>query len=226
MTSSIANIIQSLRDGGKAIIKLIDQNGNFYHCECLYKEDKAPHFFLVFPPDTLPQDIDKEKNHPVIILRESSSLSLSTSIVGKINDRTLHLIANATLDPSCLREYFRINTSTRIIASYRAGSLEDAPADWTLSGQTQDISGSGALALFNEEPKNSNHIVVEIILPHKNITVNAVSHIIRKKQLRNRRWQVSFHFDSISTKHRDAIITYLLSVQRQQLRENVHARDQ
>ncbi|MBM9603020.1 PilZ domain-containing protein [Desulfopila inferna] len=224
-SSSIANIVNAIKGSQPAMIKLTVKGGNQHQYECTFKEDEAPNFFLVFPPDTLPDGIALKAEHLVSIAQKSSSLSLNTSIIERQND-TLRLKANGTLDPASLREYFRINTSTKIVASYRTNSQHSSSADWTISGQTQDISGSGVLALFGDEPKNKNHIIVEILLPHQNVTINAVSHIVHKKRLRNGRWQVSFHFDTISTKHRDSVITYLLGVQRQQLRDNVRAWDE
>jgi c-di-GMP-binding flagellar brake protein YcgR len=225
VNSAIANIIAKIGDKRQAIVKLATKGGQQQRFESIYREDEAPYFFLVFPPDTLPENLDFEANHPLAILQEPATISLDSSIVERRGDRTLYMIAKGTLDPSKLRDYFRVNTNTEITASYTPGSTAKTQRSWVISGQTQDLSGSGALALFGDEPKNRDHIMVEIFLPHKNTTINAVGHVVRKKRLRNGRWQVSFHFDSISSKHRDAIITHLLSEQRKQLRENVRTSD-
>jgi c-di-GMP-binding flagellar brake protein YcgR len=124
-----------------------------------------------------------------------------------------------------LRKYFRVNTTTEITASYKSSSQAASQSSWSIDGHTMDLSASGVLCLFSDEPKHNEHIILEIYLPHKNLTVNAVSHVVHKKRLRNRRWLVAFHFDTVSAKHRDAIITYLLSEQRKQLRENVQTQD-
>lgn len=131
----------------------------------------------------------------------------------------------STLDPASLRKYFRVNTTTEITASYRTSSQAASQSSWSIDGQTMDLSASGVLCLFSDEPKNNERIILEIYLPDKNITVNAVSHIVHKKRLRNRRWLVAFHFDTVSAKHIDAIITYLLGEQRKQLRENIRTQD-
>jgi c-di-GMP-binding flagellar brake protein YcgR len=225
VSSAIANIVSKIGDKRQAIVKLAVKGGNQQRLESIYREDEAPYFFLVFPPDTIPDNLDMEANHPLAVLQESTTMSLDSRIVEKRGDRTLYMVATGTLDPSKLRDYFRVNTNTEITASYTPGSTGKHQSGWVISGQTQDLSGSGVLALFADEPKNRDYVMVEIYLPHKNSTINAVGHVVRKKRLRNGRWQVSFHFDSISSKHRDAIITHLLSEQRKQLRENVRTSD-
>lgn len=225
MSFSINNIIKSIEDSRGAQIKLTTKGGTQQHYECIYKEDSPPNFYLVFQPSALPEKIDLKAGHPVSIKQDNATVSLNAGVLGRIGDRTLHMVAKGIVDPASLREYFRINTSTEITVSHKSSQQEGQPSSWTISGKTQDLSGSGVLALFDNEARNRDDLVIEIYLPNKNLTVNAVGHVVRKKLLRNRKWQVSLHFDSISGKHRDALITYILSMQRKQLRENVRAFD-
>lgn len=225
MSSTINNIVQSIEDSQTARIKLTVRGGNQHYFECVYKEDSSPHFYLVFKPGTLPDDIDLRQDHPVSIRQEATTVSLNATIIKLKGDRTLHLQAKGTVDPASLREYFRINTTTEVTVSHTSTLQQGPSANWTITGKTQDISGSGVLALFDDEPRSREHLIIELYLPDKKHTVNGVGHLVRKKRLRSKKWQVSFHFDTISQKHRDLIITYLLSVQRKQLRENVRAFD-
>lgn len=225
MSSLLENIVESIKDGSQVTIKLTVKGGSHNKFECIYKKDEGTRFSLIFPPGSLPENIDTQANHPVAILRQTNSLFLNASLLEKKDHTTLHMIARETLDPASLREYFRVNTATEIVASYMTGSQDTSSKQWTIKGKTQDLSGSGVLALFDDEPKNSDNIHLEIFLPNTNIKVNTLGHVVHKKRLRTRRWQVSFHFDNISSKHRDAIITYLLSEQRKQLRENVRTAD-
>jgi len=227
VSTPIENILSAITDNSPARIKLTLSGGHQRHFDCTFEEDadNALHFFLVFTTDTLPDTIDLDREHPVSILEEEKTVSLNVTIVGREDDSTLHVLAKSTLDPSSLRKYFRVNTTTEITASYKTNSEASTPASWSIDGRTMDLSASGVLALFSDEPRNQEYIIVEIFLPHKNITVNAISHVVHKKRLRNRRWLVAFHFDTISTKHRDAIITFLLAEQRKQLRENIRTRD-
>ena len=226
MSSAIDNIIESIEDGKKAMMKITVRGGSQSQFECIYKKEQAPYFSLVFPAGTLPEHIDERSNHPVAILRQPASLFLNATVVESRGDQTLYMVAAETLDPASLREYFRVNTSTEIVASYMTSTQEDSRRRWTICGQTQDLSGSGVLGIFDGEPRNRDNIHLEVFLPHNNTTINAVGHIIRKKRLRSGKWQVSFHFDTISQKHRDAVITFLLSEQRKQLRQNVRTADE
>ncbi len=225
MTTSISSIVESIEDSQKAQIKLTTVGGNQLSLSCIFKEGDSPEFYLVFPPDTLPDNIDLDEKHPVSIQQDQKIVSLNTRIIEQKGDRTLYLIARETLDPASLREYFRVSLSTPVTASYETSKQGKIVKGWSIKGMTQDLSGSGVLALFKEEPKNKNNIFLEIALPEKNLTIRTLAHIIRKKLLRNRRWQVSFHFDNISNNHRDAIITNLLKEQRKQLREKVNVWD-
>ncbi len=225
MTSSIEKIVQTITDSQNAQVKLTTKGGNEVSLKCIYKEDNPPYFYLVFPPDTLPDNIDDTENHPVSVLCKNSTISINSLIVAQKGDRTLHLIANDTVDPASLREYFRINISIPISASYEPSYKGSRTIGWSISGKTQDLSGSGVLALFKDEPKNKDNIFIELAVPQSKRKVRIIAHIIRKKLLRSRQWQVSFQFDNISNKHRDAILTTLLKEQRKQLRNNVQTWD-
>ena len=227
MSTPIENIVSAIPDSSPARIKLTFEEGHQQHFDCVFKQDKdnAPCFFLVISDQNQLQSIDLEEQHPVSIILEEKNVSLNVSILEQSNEGTLRVVAKSMLDPASLRKYFRVNTTTEITASYKTNSQAAAQSSWSIDGQTMDLSASGVLCLFSDEPKHIEHIILEIYLPHKNLTVNAVSHIVHKKRLRNRRWLVAFHFDTVSTKHRDAIITYLLSEQRKQLRENIRTQD-
>lgn len=225
VTSSLNSIVKTIEDSSSARIKLILRGGTEQRLDCIYKEDIAPHFYLVFKPGELPDNIDLHSTHPVTIRQKNSILSLNTTILEKKGDRTLRFTAKGIVDPASLREYFRVNTTTEISVSHSSRDKEGARNSWEIGGVTQDISASGVLAMLDSEPKNRDDLVIELYLPNNRRSIHAVGHVVRKKLLRNRKWQVSFHFDSISSKHRDAIITYLLSVQRKQLRENVQTYD-
>lgn len=223
MNTPIQNIISAIQDGSQARIKLTLAGGNQQHFDCVFREDhdSNSHFFLSFEQDALPDSINHESEHPVSVLEEEKNISLNVTIAAQTDSQTLRVLAESTLDPSSLRKYFRVNVSTEITASFKTSSQASAQSSWTAKGHTMDLSASGVLTLLNEEPKHNEHIIVEIFLPPDKITVNAVSHVVHKKRLRKGRWLVAFHFDTISTKHRDAIITYLLAEQRRQLRENI-----
>lgn len=225
MSSEVEHIVQAIPDNRPAKIRLTVTGGNQIQISGTFREDDAPYFYVVFPPDTIPDGIDTGASHPVFINQEEGTVMLNTAIEEIRGDRTLYLKAQNLVDPASLREYFRINTSIDItLAHFSSGPESSLPRN-KLSGKTLDLSGSGALAIFNDEPVHKNDLTIELRLTEKKTLVNCVGHIVRKKRLRRKNWQVSLHFDNISNKSRDAIITYLLSEQRRQLRERVHVWD-
>ncbi len=222
MSIEIKNIVQSIGDSLPARVKLSMTGGQQKHLKCIYKSGESPYFFLVFPPDYLPENVDTKTKQPVSIGDGPKSTMLSAKIIELRGDRTLYLKADSLVDPSSLREYFRVDTAISITLSKEAAREQGYRSGWNIDGKTQDLSGSGILAIFNDEPKTINNLLIALKIPPK-INIHGVGHIVQKRQLRSKKWQVALHFDSISSKNRDNIITYLLSVQRRQLRERAHA---
>ncbi len=221
MSDSIKNIVEKIQDSQKAQIKLTKKDGKQVYLDCVFKESNAPQFFLLFRPNKLPENIDLNKKHPVSVRYQKTTISLSSNIVSTPGDRSLELVANTMLDPASMREYFRVDVTTSISASYEVKSNADHPRNWSMTGTTQDLSATGVRALFPEEPKDIHHIFLKIHIPDTHLIVRALAHVVRKKKLRKERWQVSFHFDDLTDDHRDQVIQCCLREQRKQLREKV-----
>ena len=120
--------------------------------------------------------------------------------------------------PVSLREYFRVMVSTPIVASFEPASEDSRQRPWQVNGMTVDLSGTGVLAVFPAEFENRNHIFLDITLPDSDKRVDCVAHVVRTKKLRKSRYQIALHFDAITRKNRDCIITACLQEQRRQLR--------
>lgn len=221
MSRSITDIIKKIADSQPAIINILTTDGLEIRLKCVFKESTAPHFFLVFPPKTLPESIDTDIVCPISIKYERTILTLNAEIINVISDRTLELNAKQSIDPTSLREFFRVDSRLPIIATYYPGPKEDKEHFWTIKGETLDLSGSGALALFSEQPGNKHRIELEIKLNHIPISIECTAHVIRTRRLRKGRYQVAFHFDFITPKDRDHIISNCLKEQRKQLREKI-----
>lgn len=221
MSDTIKEIVQKIKDSQSAKVKVTTTAKRQFTLDCVYKEDTPPHFHLVFSPNSIPDNLDLGKKHPVSITYKNSSITLGASIKGRKDDRTLEMIASETVDPAGMREYFRVNMTTPIEASYELKDPSKKKKNWSLSGTTQDLSGSGVLALFPEEPLNKHNIFLTIKLPESTTPVRVVGHVVRKRKLRRERWQVAFHFDVITDKHRDQVIQSCLREQRKQLRERI-----
>ncbi len=219
--SVIADTIKQLKDSQPAVISITTTDSLEVRLRCVFKESTSPHFFLVFPPKTLPDDIDTGIICPVSIKTDKTALTLNAEIVNISGDRTLELKAKKTVDPTSLREFFRVDARFNIIATYLPGPNEDKSHFWEMEGETLDLSGSGVLAIFPEAPANKHRIDLRIRLTDAPKPIKCTAHIIRTRRLRKGRFQVALHFDSISPKDRDRIISNCLQEQRKQLREKI-----
>lgn len=221
MTVPIANTVQNIVDSESAKIDISTTSGRIVRLPCIYKESNAPHFFLVFPPKTLPLEIEKERVCPVSIKVGNTPFTLTAQILAIKGDRTLEMIAKKTINPESLREFFRIDTRIAINASFTPAAIDSGGQAWFLEGETLDISGSGILVIFPEEPKTRHKIEISIHLERGKDPIPCLGHIVRTKRLRRGRYQVAFHIDTILPTHRDSIISFCLQAQRHQLRDKV-----
>ncbi len=225
MTASISDTIKKLSDSASAKIDLTTTTRQKIRLNCIYKESEAPSFFLVFPPKVLPDTIDTEKICPVSINAGSTTLALNAQIIAIKGDRTLELVGKSSVRPESLREFFRVDTKLYITAEFEPQALGGAIPSWSIEGRTLDLSGSGVLAIFPEEPLSKQRIELSIDLDDDNNPIQCIGHIVKVRKLRKRRYQVSFHFDSISPKDKDTIISYCLREQRNSLRNMIQTMD-
>lgn len=220
--SALINLIKSIKDSQPALIKLYTTSGKDIHLDCIYKESIAPNFYLVFPPGKIPDDLDINKSCAISFHDDSTKSPALTAKIAEISsDRSIELTATTTIDPSSLREYFRIDIRTRVTITYEGGSKSNESRKWSYEGQTLDLSGSGVLGLFHNQPSTKNNIFIEISLTYPEKKIICIGHIVRIRRLRGGKWQVALHFDNISQKNRDAIITNCFWEQRRQLRERI-----
>jgi c-di-GMP-binding flagellar brake protein YcgR len=218
----ILSLVKSIPDGQAATVTLTDNSGQRRLYECVFKESIAPSFFLVFPIDALPKEIDETKQCPLVSRdRSDKSVSFLAEIEARNKPHILELVARKSVRPEDLREYFRIEIRTFIAVRYYSGESNEKQLEWELDGETVDLSQSGVLAVFPEECRNSHPLEIELMLLNPAQTVLCTGHIVRSKRLRKDRWLTSFHFDVISPNVRDAIAMNCFTEQRRQLRNNV-----
>jgi PilZ domain len=221
VTASISETIRKIVDSETAKIDISTIGGQTIRLNCIYKESHSPNFFLVFPPKKLPDNIDLKKFCPISIKADKTTLTLTAKIVAINGDRTLELTGKNSVKPESLREYFRVDARASITAKYDPESADSKNQSWTLEGQTLDMSGSGALAIFPEAPQNKQRLTLSISLADAQKDIECMGHIVRSRRLRRGRFQVSFHFDYISAKDKDSIISFCLQEQRNQLRDKI-----
>lgn len=222
--SSITHLIRSIADSQSARISLSTSAGETLHLDCIYKEGIAPRFFLVFPPKKLPENINMAQ-HCAISIRnhdeDTAPLSLNAKIEEIIGDRTLELTAKSSIDPTSLREFFRVAIHVPVTISFEPETDDDLERQWSLGGETLDISGSGLLALFSEECRDRQRIKIAIELSSPQASVVCMGHVVYTRRVRKGRWHIALHFDDIASKHRDIIISNCLYEQRRQLKETL-----
>ncbi len=225
MPDNITKTICRISDSESAEIDISTKTGQTLRLNCIYKESDSPDFFLVFPPNKLPGDIDTGKLCPISIKLEPKALTLAAKITSINGDRTLELTAKDTVKPESLREYFRVDTRLMVVVEYSPESVDGEDRSWTLEGQTLDISGSGVLTILPEEPQAKNKITLNLRMNDGKDIINCTGHIVRTKRLRKGRYQVAFHFDTMKPKERDSVISFCLQEQRNRLRNKVHTAD-
>ncbi len=221
MTSSIVNIIKEIDDNEGARVRLLSMNNESAYLDCVYKESDAPSFFLVFPKDTIPENLNLQENCSVSINRQHAPIVINAKIEALRGDRTLELVATEIIDPVSLREYFRVFYQTPITASHRPASGQSISGLWKVQGTTIDLSASGVLAIFPQEFEDKEHIFLEFNLIGTERSIQCLAHVVRVHHIRKSRCQIALRFDQIPPKDKDAIIAECMSEQRRQLRKQM-----
>lgn len=218
----ILSLVKSIPDGQAATVTLTDLSGQRRLYECVFKESIAPAFFLVFPPEALPKEIDSSRQCPLVSRdRNDNTVSFLAEVETRIKNHVIEFAAKKSVRPEDLREYFRVNFRTHASVRFYSEQNGAKQLEWEMDGETVDISQSGVLAFFPEECGNTHPIEIEILLLNPARTIYCSGHIVRSKRVRKDRWLTSFHFDVISPDTRDAIAMNCLAEQRRQLRDKV-----
>jgi len=223
------DILKDIPDSKPVRIFLpIKDNKERYRLQCVYKKRETPHFDLLFQPGTLPvDDIDQSDTCIINIDMGGPNLSLEAKITKIVNNQMLEMIVQKSISHEQLREFFRVDATAHVIGkSFHPAFFGKKGEQWTLQGKTIDISGSGILATFPEQPPLDDQIRLEISLPtDPPEIVRVLAHPVRSMQVSDGQWEVAYHFDDIDTEDRDKIIGCCLVIQRRLLRLKVQVRD-
>ena len=222
---AIVHLLKSITDNQSATITFSTTTGRTVHLDCVYKEGVAPpRFFLVFPQGTLPKEINLSQQGLISIHSQEENavpLSLNARIEEVINDHILELTATKNVDPTALRDFFRVPLFAPVTLRAVPESNKDSADQWLLEGETLDLSGSGALTLFNEEIQEGKLLQITLDLPSPQASVSCQGHVVRARRVRRGRWQISLHFDNISIKQQDIILSNCLYAQRKDLEKGL-----
>ena len=228
MNSDIETL-QTIPDGKPVRIFLpLAESDERVRAHGVYQMAKAPIFRLAFKPGVLPLDLlDPHQACIISIDMGGPTLTLEAMVRNIINSQTLEMIVNRSISHEQMREYFRVDAVTDLVASsYMNRLLPQKKEPWSLAGTTIDMSGSGVLAVFTEKPPEDRQVLLKIELPSSpRAIVEVVSHPVRTKELQDGRYEVAYHFDDIKTEDRDLIIGCCLVMQRKLLRLKVQVKN-
>ena len=223
-TKAIASVLQSIPDNQAARLSLSTIDGERLYLDCTYREGNAPRFFLFVSAKNLPENINTALQCSVTIDNRSNGsgpLVLTAKIEEVIGDGSLELTAKDISDPTKLREYFRVALSAPVILSSSREAGEGPDEQWSLQGETLDLSGSGLLAVFDGECQERNQIKITLEFSSPPSCISCLGHIVHARRVRKGRWQIALHFDDITAKQRDIIISNCLFEQRRQLKKGL-----
>ncbi|GAB6192636.1 PilZ domain-containing protein [Desulfocastanea catecholica] len=186
----------------------------------LYQKIELPKFSLLFKLGMLPVDeVDSAKPCIISIDMGGPTISLEAMIVKVANRQTLEMVARKSISHEQMREFFRVDAVTSVISKSFHTELFSTNEPWSTEGQTLDISGSGILAIFDEQPKPDRPVRLEITIPSlEPEMIKVLAHQVRGQQLQDGRFEVAYHFDDITIEDRDKIIGCCLIIQRRMLR--------
>lgn len=222
MSSDITTLVNSIPDRQPATVILADTGGSRIQVSCTFKESTAPSFFLLFPAGTLPDKIDSDRPCAMVSRNgQGKSVTFAAKIVDIPNSRVIELIANKSIRPEDLREYFRVNIKAPVEVFYDPQNDDGDEEPMELGGETVDISQTGVLTILTDECRIKKPVTIELSLPNPAELVICSGRVVRSKRLRHNRWLTSFHFDNISSSARDIIAKNCFAEQRRQLRENI-----
>lgn len=222
----LQSVFTAIADEARAILRLEEEDGGSLQINCQVRRIDPPRLTLFFPPHRLPKTLPLTRPCLLSIDKgdDEEPLVLTVVIASQPDPRTLETAVQRRIDPATLRAFFRINIALPITLA-PLSCLEGEEA-WSLTGNTLDLSGSGALALFPADCPANDNIAIEIALDAATgKKARCFGHVVFRRRLRGGRFQVALHFDDIDHKTQSAVIATCLSEQRRQLRENVRTDD-
>ncbi|MGD9949435.1 MAG: PilZ domain-containing protein [Desulfobulbus sp.] len=224
--AKITELLDRISDHAPTVADIPTKNGENYRCKAVLLKKNAAAIELVFPPNSWEENnLPLGANCNLTIDQQGQAVNLIARLDEVTGDRRLQFTAMEPVSPDVLREYFRVLVNMPIEASYIAGLREVNAKTWKMIGTTIDLSGSGVLAVFAEKPSTLHNIQLVMTMPGDEPSIVCLADVIRTYRLRKNRYQVAFHFEVISSKTRDQIISCCFQEQRRQLRENIQTKE-
>lgn len=228
MTSDI-QLLETIPDAKPVRVFLpITGKSERYRASCVFEKSTPPKFNLLFKPGVLPTHmVDTTATCLINVDMGGPNLSIAARIKNIASEQILHMILEKSISHEQMREFFRVDATTRVISSsFHPEFFDNNGEPWSIKGNTVDISGSGILASFTEAPPAAQQVRLEITLPTSEPEVlSVVAHAVRTQKTGENSYEVAYHFDDIDPEDRDKIIGCCLIIQRKLLRLKVQVKD-
>lgn len=210
----------------RAYLPLKDSTEKF-RSNCTYTFIKKNTFSLTFQKDELPIESLVIHKSAIITINQKGVPASIEATVTEIKSNTevvLQMLTAFTHDQ--LREFFRVDAVTTVITNnFHSSFSKKKDSDWSVQGETLDISGSGILAIFPSRIPDEELINLKIELPTENKEIISITaKQVRTSKLGDDRWEVALQYDNIKTEDRDKIIGCCLTIQRKLLQLKVRTR--
>ncbi|OQX05565.1 MAG: hypothetical protein BWK76_27325 [Desulfobulbaceae bacterium A2] len=183
---------------------------------------------LIFSQGTLPvARIDRTRTCRILFDSSGQPVTIVAEIENILDDRTMKLRSRETVQHDQLRDYFRVDVNTPVIASsLLPPELADEGESWRITGETLDVSGNGLMVALPQSLGENTRIRLEIILPTADLkVVQCIAQVVREQQIQANLFQVALSYEDIAAEDRDRIIGCCLSIQRKHLRLRVRTRE-
>jgi hypothetical protein len=223
--SEESTILEKIDDDKPVRIFLpVKGSSELLRAQCLYRKAEPPHFSLLFRAGCLPvEEIDLKRSCLVTVDLGGPAVSLQAKILELVDSQSLAMVLEKSVNYEQMREYFRVDAATEVVCKSLSRVGHDA--GWSVAGETVDISGSGLLVIFPEDPPDHHQCRLEITIPGATPrVVPAMASRIRSRQRDDGSYEVAYHFIDISGEDQDAIIGCCLTLQRKQLQLKVRVR--
>jgi len=193
----------------------------------VFRSGQAPNFQVLFPAGSLDEnEIDRNRKVEITVHHGGEMHLLLADIRSLESRQAVNLVGRELLTPDQLREYFRVDVSTPVVASsILPPELAVDDETWRLQGETIDVSAGGILASFPEPVEGDEPIRLDLILPTADAhVVHTVARVVRSRKVSDREYQVAFQFDKIEPADQDRIMACCFEIQRKHLRLKVQVK--
>lgn len=227
--SEKSDIINELPDNKPVRIFLpIKDSDENLRLNCVLEKSDSNHFFLNFLKGVLPVDrFDQDSAIIITIDIAGQIISLEAKTLKIVNEQTLEMVPQKTINHEQMREYFRVDCALPIqLKSVVPEEFDDPDEKWKITGTTVDLSGSGLRASFTSPPPEDTRVRIDLALPTAVPSiVNILASPVRISKLTDKLWDAAYHFDEVSDEDRDSIIGCCLVAQRKLLRLKVRVKE-